>query len=290
MKLPVGHNNNTQTDLPGKESQQAKSGDQAKTNSQTQGEHQTKDNSLFNQLIHIIKVEAPFFITVLGIMAIFRIFIFDMNYIPSESMQPALEVGDRIVVNKFAYGISRHTIPFSLAPSFPGKNNRLFGSVPKRGDVITFKHPKTNVIFIKRVIGLPGDTVQYQGGRLYIDNQAIPRQKIENFTYQAYKAGPVTVDFYTESLDNGKKVDIFERYDEGRGDDTAAFTVPEGHLFVMGDNRDNSIDSRFLGDGVGFLPIEKVLGRADRILFSTYKCKKIEGLRCAKRGFFKAIR
>jgi len=237
-----------------------------------------------------LKDELPFFVLVIGGIVSFRVFLFDMNYIPSESMQPALEVGDRIVVNKFAYGYSRYTVPFGLLPSIGGEDGRLFGSVPDRGDVITFKHPRTGVIFIKRVVGLPGDRIQYAGGRLFVNGEAAPREKITNFDYRAHKGGVVNVDVIREELPDGTDYQIFERFSDATLDNAGPFVVPEGHVFVMGDNRDNSVDSRNLRSGVGYLPLENIVGRADRVLFSTYRCKRETDLHCAKRHLFGAIR
>ena len=237
-----------------------------------------------------VKAEIPFFVIMISAIVTFRVFLFDMNFIPSESMQPTLEVGDRIVVNKFAYGYSKYSFPFSFPPSFGGKHSRVFGSIPDRGDVVTFKHPKSGVIFIKRVVGHPGDRIRYDGNRLYVNNDPVPREKIANFDYKAHKGGIVSVDHFQEQLADGTRYNILERFTDITSAGDRTYIVPEGHLFVMGDNRDNSRDSRELETGVGYLPIENVVGRAERVLFSTYRCKKVDGLRCAKRHLFGAIR
>ncbi len=259
--------------------------------SETTEAKQTADLSTGGKLWNSFKTEAPFFLMVLGAVFTFRLFFFGMNYIPSESMQPALEVGDRIVVNKLIYGYSRHSFPFSFAPEFPGENGRLFGRTPKRGEVITFKNPlQNNTVFIKRVIGIPGDRVQYRGGRLLLNGKPAGREKTNNYTYRAHKGYVTQVTVYTEMLNDEASFPIYEVSNNERLDTTEEFLVPDGHLFVMGDNRDNSTDSRAMKTGVGFLPIENVLGRADRVLFSTYRCKKTTGLHCAKRKFFGAIK
>ena len=256
------------------------------------GDKASQKSETSDSLWQSIRAEVPFLLMLIGGICTFRFFLYDMNYIPSESMQPALEVGDRIIVNKYAYGYSRYVIPFGVLPSIGGKDGRIFGRLPERGDVVTFRHPVKGVTFIKRVIGLPGDDVQYKRGRLYLNGDPVTRRKIDNFEYDQARSNIVQVDLITETLPEGRDIQIFERVGRSGVDETERFTVPEGTLFVMGDNRDNSQDSRVPAaiGGVGFLPTEYLLGRADRVFFSTYRCKKRDGLRCAKRHFFSKIK
>ncbi|MEL6111871.1 MAG: signal peptidase I [Pseudomonadota bacterium] len=250
---------------------------------------QTDEGNL--SLWETIKAEVPFLLMIVAAIFVFRGLIYNMNYIPSESMQPTLEVGDRIIVNKFAYGYSGHSILFSIVPTLPGKYGRLFGSLPKRGDVITFKHPRSGTIYIKRVIGLPGDRVEYRGGRLFINGEEKLRDKIDEVTYRQYKSSIRKATHYREYISDDKAIEIFEFGDSATLDNKGPFIVPEDNVFVLGDNRDNSADSRdSTVKGVGFLPVERILGRTERVIFSNYRCKKEEGLRCAKRSFFMPVK
>jgi signal peptidase I len=182
--------------------------------------------------------------------------------IPSGSMMPTLLVGDYIFVNKFAYGYSKYSLPFS-PDIFSG---RIFASEPKRGDVVVFRFPPNpDVDYIKRLVGLPGDHIQVKEGILYINGKAVPRQPDGSFTSD-YKLDPGDdVPVYKEVLDNGKTYDTLDQSPVSRGDNTREFIVPEGHYFMMGDNRDNSLDSRF---DVGYVPAENLVGRASVIFFS----------------------
>jgi len=190
--------------------------------------------------------------------------------IPSGSMIPTLLVGDYLFVSKFSYGYSRHSLPLSL-PLIPG---RIFYTRPERGDVAVFKLPSDNKTdYIKRLIGLPGDTIQMRGGRLYINGKIVPRRRIEDFLDDEIPGRVRGIPQYIETLPNGRTHRILEMSDEGPLDDTPAFKVPPGHFFAMGDNRDNSLDSRVpnrsgLG-GVGFVPLENLVGRAEVMFFST---------------------
>jgi signal peptidase I len=190
---------------------------------------------------------------------------FEPFNIPSGSMIPTLLVGDYLFVSKYSYGYSRFSLPYGL-DLFPG---RIFYRPPERGDVAVFKLPtdgKTD--YIKRIVGLPGDTIQVQGGVLYINGQAVKRERIADETEQRGNA-TYRIPQYIETLPNGKRHRIREeRGDDGGLDNTPPYTVPPGHFFAMGDNRDNSQDSRVLSD-VGFIPAENLVGRAEILFFST---------------------
>ncbi|WEK39247.1 MAG: signal peptidase I [Candidatus Brevundimonas colombiensis] len=199
------------------------------------------------------------------IAMVLRIFLFQPFTIPSASMEPNLYEGDYIVVSKWSYGFSKHSIPFS-PPLFDG---RIMGSAPKRGDIVVFKLPRDNKTdFIKRVIGLPGDRIQMIANKLYINDKPVQdvivsRTEIEDIF------GPRPVTEVRETLPEGKS---FMTQDFGPGndlDDTPVYEVPAGHYFMMGDNRDNSIDSRVeQSSGVGMVPAENLVGKAQIILFS----------------------
>ena len=187
-----------------------------------------------------------------------RATLFQPFNIPSSSMKPTLLIGDYLFVAKYSYGYSKHSLPFS-PPIFSG---RIFGSAPDRGDVVVFKTPKDNrTDYIKRVIGLPGDTVQMINGALYLNGQKVPRVQIEDFPLSDGRGGTQLVKRYRETLPNGVSYETLDLRSNGNVDDTRLFTVPEGHYFMMGDNRDNSQDSRAYG-GLGMVPAENLVGKA----------------------------
>jgi len=199
-----------------------------------------------------------------GLIAlVVRTFAFEPFNIPSGSMEPTLLVGDYLFVAKFSYGFSRYSFPFGWPP-FSG---RIFGRLPHRGDVAVFKYPRDNSTdYIKRIVGLPGDTIQVREGLLYINGVLAPRQPAGDFL--ADDNGIRTVyRRYVETLPDGVKHDELKATDEGDANNTQVYVVPPDHVFAMGDNRDNSADSRFL-NGVGFVPVENLIGRAEIIFFS----------------------
>jgi len=246
------------------------------------------------------KNETLDFIWFLARLAIFvfvlRSFIVSPFNIPSESMQPRLLIGDYLLVAKWPYGYSRYSLPFS-APLFEG---RVFAATPKRGDVVVFKAPPTQKNdYIKRVIGLPGDLVAIRKGQVILNGVAVPKQRIadlvipaaDNMVAAPEKEGNPSPCFrpkfeergadgarqcrypqYRETLPGGRSYNVLDLEPDGAADDRDTVVVPEGHLFLMGDNRDRSADSRFPaeeGGGIGLVPEENLVGKALVSVFST---------------------
>jgi signal peptidase I len=200
-----------------------------------------------------------------------RIFLYQPFNIPSGSMIPTLLVGDYLFVSKLSYGYSK----FSFPGGFDLFSGRIFGSEPTRGDVAVFKLPRDHELdYIKRVIGMPGDRIQMIGGALHINGEAVGKERMEDFVGpgSACNAGSrsdIKVPRYVETLPNGVRYEVLDCSPGTKGDDTAVFEIPAGHYFMMGDNRDNSTDSRFgVYGGVGFVPYENMIGRADVVFFS----------------------
>jgi signal peptidase I len=193
---------------------------------------------------------------------VIRTLLFQPFSIPSGSMRPTLLEGDYLFVTKWAYGYSRYSLPFS-PDLFSG---RIWGAEPKRGDVVVFKFPPDpSLDYIKRVIGLPGDRVQMKHDELYINGVVVPRKKMGQIDNPDITEVDRPVDVYRETLPNGVSYDTLDLTPNGLGDDTREFVVPPGHYFMMGDNRDNSSDSRF---SVGYVPAENLVGHAEVIFFS----------------------
>ncbi len=202
-------------------------------------------------------------ILIAGALALgFRSLLFEPFNIPSGSMIPTLLVGDYLFVSKYSYGYSRYSFPFGVAPI----DGRIFESQPERGDVAVFRQPKNeSVAFIKRIVGLPGDRIQVTDGVLRINDVLVNRSKkgIATAT-DGYDVIKFVV--YEETLPNGRSYVIQEKSDNDMLDNTSVYEVPPGHYFMMGDNRDNSRDSR--AASVGMVPAENLIGRAERLFFS----------------------
>jgi signal peptidase I len=197
------------------------------------------------------------------IALLIRSFLFQPFYIPSSSMEPSLQVGDRLFVSKYTYGYSKHSFPFS--PNI--FSNRLLGKKPQQGDVIVFKTPSDNrTDYVKRLIGLPGDTIQFLDGDLYINNSKILRKKIDNTYLINCGNQKLKVNSYKETLPNGKEY-IAVYHAENSMQNTNKFIVPLNHYFFLGDNRDCSKDSRFLSS-VGYVNYNNLVGKARVIFFS----------------------
>jgi len=220
-----------------------------------------------NSIGEIVKV----IIQALLIALVVRTFLFQPFSIPSGSMIPTLDIGDFLFVSKYAYGYSRNSIPFS-PDLFSG---RIFGSPPKRGDVVVFKLPRDgHTDYIKRVIGLPGDKIQMKDGRLFINDVMVPREPIAKVRTEDFYGRDTDVPTYKETLPGGVSHTIIEiQGDTGFNDNTGVYEVPPGNYFMMGDNRDNSTDSRVPPDqgGVGYVPFENLVGKAEVVFFSVGK-------------------
>ena len=223
-----------------------------------------KDEQSGSTILDTIKT-----LLVAGIIAIsFRSVVAEPFNIPSGSMIPTLLVGDYLFVSKYSYGYSRYSFPFGIAPI----NGRVFEDTPQRGDVAVFRLPSNpSVDYIKRVIGLPGDVVQVKQGILHLNNTPVNRRLIGTVQPSSLQSTADTV--YRETLPDGREHMIQEVNDIQLFDNTQAFTIPEGHYFMMGDNRDNSRDSR--SSSVGVVPIENFIGKAQFIFFSVDQSARI---------------
>ena len=215
------------------------------------------------KIIHTIYDNAKTLIGALIIAILIRSLLFQPFYIPSSSMEPTLLVGDRIFVSKYTYGYSKHSFPFS--PNFTSK--RFFSKSPKRGDLVVFKTPADNrTDYIKRLIGMPGDTIQFVKGSILINNKNILRKKIESKKIIRCGNFLLETNIYIETLPNG--IEHLVAYKKkGSLQNTKVFKVPENHYFLLGDNRDCSKDSRYI-DSVGYVNILNLVGKAKLIFFS----------------------
>ncbi len=250
------------------------------------------------------------------IFLVFSGLFYELRVIPSESMVPNLQVGDRVTVNKFAYGYSRHSLPFSLGRYVPLPEGRIFASMPKRGDVAVFEHTHTARVMIKRIIGLPGDLVEVRDGIVIaVNGKPVQRDFVQRVTYNQYSPlRTITASEFAESVD-GKDWLTHDIDGASGANVTLSFSVPEKHFLFMGDNRDNSMDGRnptghcpanakgIIADAgcsprggtndesasVGFVPFQNLIGRADTVLFSTYNCGRAKADPCMKKRVWRGL-
>ena len=216
-----------------------------------------------NEIVEIVKTV----VYALLIALVLRVLFFQPFTIPSASMEPNLYQGDYIIVSKYSYGYSRHSVPFS-PPIFSG---RIMERTPHRGDIVVFKLPRDNrTDYVKRVIGLPGDRVQMKNGLLYLNGQQVPRTYVGTTKEDSGYGFIRDISVFRETLPGGKSFLTNDYGTDGELDNTDVFVVPEGHYFMMGDNRDNSSDSRVPPEagGVGYVPAENLVGKAQIILLS----------------------
>jgi signal peptidase I len=239
-----------------------------------------RQRSVFGTLLLVI-VLVPLAIAVLLSPLLIRTFLFQPFNIPAGSMKPTLLVGDYIFVSKYSYGYNRYSFPFS--PPLALISDRVFASEPERGDVVVFRLPKDpSVDYVKRVIGLPGDRIQMVNGVLHINGTPVKREQIEDFVETDDNGREVHIKQWRETLPNGVSHPTLDMIENGFYDNTKEYRVPAGHYFMMGDNRDNSSDSR-VEIQVGYVPAENLVGRVQIMFWSVDEKGHVRSERIANR-------
>lgn len=251
----------------------------------------------------VVFIPALFVLTMFG---------FEQRVIPSESMVPSLQVGDRVLVNKFAYGYSRYSVPWGVDRILPLGEGRIFEKLPERGDVVVFMHPHFRRVMIKRVIGLPGDRIEVRNEQLYLNDEPVPSEEVRELNYIPHGKNRIyPTREYRETLGDTQYLTHQWRRNAA-GDTTAVFQVPDGHLFFMGDNRDNSKDARDLSGhcapvngvisragcqprvslsdaSVGFVPVDALIGRGVTVAWTTKRCRQGRGIDCPPKRVWRGL-
>ncbi|HRK70481.1 MAG TPA: signal peptidase I [Micropepsaceae bacterium] len=234
-----------------------------------------------SRLVHVIRETVSIIVGAAMIAFAFNTLALAQYDIPSESMVPTLRVGDRVVVMKWSYGYSRYSLPLGLGTLVPG-GWRIFSSVPERGDIVVFVNPHTGEDYIKRVIGLPGDKVELKNGQIFINDEPVARTELGEMLFNQYRGDVVSMRLYDEFLPGADEGHVMaDTRDKGGIDNYGPALVPDGHIFFMGDNRDNSSDSRAT---LGFVPMEYLVGRAFAISISFADCQEVGVAECAGRS------
>lgn len=243
---------------------------------------------------------------------IISLFLFEQRVIPSESMVPNLQVGDRVLVNKFSYGYSRYSVPWGVGKILPLGEGRMFGRQPKRGDVVVFMHPHFNRVMIKRLVGLPGDRIEMRDEALYLNGEPVQTEFVRQLTYvpNGWSRAQQTREYLEQ---HGAREILVHQWNRNSANDTTGiYVVPEGHFFFMGDNRDNSTDARDPSGhclpergiidragceprvsleraSVGFVPFDHLIGRGQTVAWTTKRCRKEAGLDCPPKRVWKPL-
>jgi signal peptidase I len=239
-----------------------------------------RQRSVLGTLLLVI-VLVPLAIAVVLSPLLIRTFLFQPFNIPAGSMKPTLFVGDYIFVSKFSYGYNRYSFPFS--PPLALVSGRIFASEPERGDVVVFRLPKDpSIDYVKRVIGLPGDRIQMINGVLHINGTPVKREQIGDFVETDDNGREVHIKQWRETLPNGVSHPTLDMIENGFYDNTKEYRVPAGHYFMMGDNRDNSSDSR-VENQVGYVPVENLIGRVQILFWSVDEKGHIRSERIANK-------
>jgi signal peptidase I len=246
-----------------------------------------EEASLSQRLVTEARDFVRFLVVAVPAYLAFTTVAFAAYHIPSESMVPALEVGDRVVVSKFAYGYSRESLPF-VGGLLPSSQTRFLEQAPRRGDVIVFKHPQEDKVMIKRLIGLPGDELAMRDGVLWLNGEKVRRFEGESMVRVRDGGSLEPAARYREALPGGVTHVIHEFSDHEPLDDFGPMVVPAHSIFAMGDNRDNSLDSRW--SGMGAVPMENLIGRAETVYFAMpHFGKRVGGVEPPAQRLFKPL-